>query len=163
MDTGYVIVGVVAVVVGLSFAAFAWVAIQPYQEDRQQAEAVSATVVSSEVVEVRNSEGQIQYSPEVTYRYTYGGSDYQSSALYPNNGSMVGSRSRAREVTDRYPQGRTLTAYVNADTPTTAFLIDESAPLWYWAAPVLGALLILYGLYSVVQGLRGAEASSATL
>ena len=71
MNTNYLVVGVAAVVIGLAIASFAWVQIVPYQEDRSNAETVTATVISSEVVEVRNSEGQIQHSPQVTFRYTY--------------------------------------------------------------------------------------------
>ncbi|MFC7132098.1 MULTISPECIES: DUF3592 domain-containing protein [Salinibaculum] len=160
MNTEYIVVGLAAVVIGLGFAGFAWLQIVPYQEDRSNAEPVDATVISSEVVEVRNSEGQIQHSPQVTYRYTYEGTEYTSSSLYPNNGSMVGSESRAQEIADRYAERSTLTAYVNADNPNAAFLIDESAPLWYWAGPGIGVLLVLYGLYSTLQGIRGVDASS---
>lgn len=163
MNTDYIIVGVAAVIIGMSITSFAWVQIVPYQEDRNNAETVTATVISSEVVEVRNSEGQIQHSPEVTYRYTYGGTTYTSSSLYPNNGSMVGSESRAREIASQYSESKTLTAYVNTEDPNAAFLIDESAPLWYWAGPVVGVLVILYGIYSTVQGIRGVEPSSANL
>lgn len=160
MNTKYLIVGVAAVVIGLAIASFAWVQIVPYQEDRNNAETVTATVISSEVVEVRNSEGQIQHSPQVTYRYTYEGTGYTSSSLYPNNGSMVGSESQAREIVSQYSESETLTAYVNTENPNAAFLIDESAPLWYWAGPVLGVLIVLYGVYAAVLGARGVEPSS---
>ena len=161
MNTNYLVVGVAAMVIGLGFAGFAWLQIAAYQEDRSNAETVDATVISSEVVEVRNSEGQIQHAPEIRYRYTYEGAEYRSDGLYPNNGTAVGSESRAEELVDRYPEGENVTAYVNAESPNAAFLIDESAPLWYWGGPAIGVLLILYGLYSAVQGIRGVEPSSA--
>lgn len=161
MNTDYIIVGVAAVIIGLAIASFAWVQIVPYQEERSNAETVTATVISSEVVEVHNSEGQIQHSPEVTYRYTYEGTEYTSSSLYPNNGTMVGSESRAQEIANRYTERETLTAYVNTENPNSAFLIDESAPLWYWAGPVIGVLIVLYGVYSTVLGIRGVESSSS--
>jgi len=161
MNTEYVVVGVAAVGIGLMLAGVAWFQIVPYQEDRRNAETVDAQVVSTGVTQGMNSEGQTQYAPNVTYRYSYGGTEYASSSVFPGAGDVVSSRSRAEEIVDRYREGDRVTAYVNAEDPESAFLIDESAPLWYWAGPVLGALIVLYGLHSILQGLRGVESSTA--
>jgi hypothetical protein len=163
MNTDYLVVGVAAIVIGLSIAGFAWVQIVPYQDARANAESVTATVTAADVIEVRNSEGQIRHSPQITYRYTYDETEYTSSSLYPNNNSMVGSESRAREIVRQYPAGEDVTAYVNTENPNSAFLIDISAPLWYWAGPVIGVLIVLYGVYSAVLGVRGAESTSGNL
>lgn len=161
MNTDYIVVGVAAVGIGLMLAGAAWFQIVPYQEDRRNAETVGAQVVSSGVAEGMNSEGQPVYAPNVTYRYSYEGGEFVSSSVFPGSGDVVSSRSRAEEIVDRFREGDRVTAYVNTEDPESAFLIDEGAPLWYWGGPGLGALIVLYGLYSILQGLRGVESSSA--
>lgn len=163
MNTSYIGVGVAAVVIGLAFAGVGWMYIVPYQEDTSNAEAVDAVVVSSEVIEDTNSEGQTTYASNVTYRYTYEGTEYTSSSVFPGDVDPVSDQSRAREIVDRHPPDKEVTAYVNTENPESAFLIDRSAPLWYWAGPVIGLLSVLYGVYSIVLGIRGAEQSSANL
>lgn len=162
MNTNYIVVGVVAVVLGLVFAGVGWVYIAPYQEDTSNAETVDAVVVSSGVVEGQNGEGQAVYAPNVTYRYTYQGTEYTSSSVFPGDVGPVSEQSRAREIVDRYPPGEEVTAYVNTEEPDSAFLVDRSAPLWFWAGPAVGLLSLLYGGYSVVLGVRGVDPSSAT-
>lgn len=161
MNTDYIIVGVVAVVIGSGFAGVAWTHIVPYREDVSNAEAVDAVVVSSGVIEDWDEEaGKTTYQPNVTYRYTYEGSEYTSSSVFPGDVNPVSDGSRAQEIVERYPPGEEVTAYVNTEEPGTAFLINRSAPLWFWAGPVIGLLSILYGVYSIVLGVRGVEPSS---
>jgi hypothetical protein len=160
MNTDYILVGVVAVAIGLMLAGVAWFQIVPYQQDRSNAETVSAQVISAEVTSGMNAEGQTEYAPEVTYRYSYEGSEYTSNSVFPGAGDVVSSRTRAEEIVDRYGTDDSVTAYVNTENPESAFLIDQSAPLWYWAGPVLGVLIVLYGINSIRQGLRGVESST---
>ena len=161
MNTNYLVVGVAAVVIGLAIASVAWLQIVPYQEDRKNAATVDATVIAAGVTEGQNAEAQTVYAPNVTYRYTYEGTDYTSSSVFPGTGDVVNSESRAQEIVDRFAPGKEVTAYVNTANPNSAFLIDEQAPLWYWAGPIIGGLLILYGVYATVLGVRGVEPASA--
>jgi hypothetical protein len=157
VNTNYLTVGVVAVVIGLVFAGVGWTYIVPYREDTSNAEPVDAVVVSSGVVESANAEGQTVYAPNVTYRYTYEGTEYTSRSVFPGDVGPVSERSRAREIAERYPPGNDVTAHVNTENPDSAFLIDRSAPLWFWAGPGIGLLSILYGVHSIVLGVRGVE------
>jgi hypothetical protein len=161
MNSNYIVVGVVAVVIGLAFAGAGWLYIVPYQADTNNAEGVDAVVVSSDVIQGTNAEGQATYAPSVTYRYTYEGVEYTSSLVFPGDVNPVSDQSRAREIAERYPTGEEVTAYVNTEDPESAFLIDRSAPLWFWAAPIIGLLSILYGVNSIVLGIRGVEPSSS--
>lgn len=163
MNTNYVVVGVAAVVLGLGFAGVGWVYIVPYQEDKSNAETVDAIVVASGVIEGMNSEGQQTYAPNVTYRYSYEGTEYTTSSVFPGHVNPVSDQSRAREIVERYPPGKEVTAHVHTKDPESAFLIDQSAPLWFWAGPVIGVLSFLYGMYSIVLGIRDVEPSSASL
>lgn len=161
MNTDYVVVGVAAICIGVAFAGVAWFQIVPYQQDRSNAATVSAEVVSADVTEGRNSEGQVVYSPSVTYRYSYQGTEFTSSSVFPGTGDVVGSQSRAQEIVDRYQPGDRVMAHVNTESPESAFLIDESAPLWYWGGPVLGLLIVLYGIKSIREGLRGVNSAGS--
>lgn len=160
MNASYLVVGVAAVALGLVFAAVAWTHILPYREDLTGAEQVDAVVLSSGVVESTNAEGQRVYEPTVTYRYTVEGTEYTSESVFPGDVNPVRDESRAREIVARYPEDAAVTAHVNADDPTSAFLVEQSAPLWFWGGPVVGVLLALYGVYAVVLGLRGVEPSA---
>jgi hypothetical protein len=162
MNTSYIVVGVVAVVIGLVFAGAGWMFIVPYQADTSNAEGVDAVVVSSDVIEGTNAEGQTTYTPNVTYRYTYEGIEYTGGMVFPGDVNPVSDQSRAREIVERYSLGKEVTAYVNTKDPESAFLIDRSAPLWFWAGPIIGLLSILYGVYSIVLGIRDVEASSTS-
>jgi Protein of unknown function (DUF3592). len=165
MNTSYIGVGVAAVVIGLAFAGAGWIYIVPYQADTSNAEGIDAVVISSDVIESTDVEGQNQkiYEPSVTYRYTYEGSEYTSSTVFPGDVNPVNDQSRAQEIVERYSPGEEVTAYVNTEDPASAFLIDRSAPLWFWAGPIIGLLSILYGVYSIVLGIRDVEPSSASL
>lgn len=160
MNSGYVVVGAASIVIGLLFGAVLFTHILPYQEDMRDVEEVDAVVLSSSVTQAQNSEGQVTYTPAVTYRYTYEGTEYTSDSIFPGDVDPVSDESRAREIVAQYPEGEEVTAYVNTEDPSTAFLIDEAPPLWFWLAPVVGVLAILYGLYSIVLGLRGVEHSA---
>lgn len=157
MNSQYVVVGVVALVIGLAFAGASWNYILPYRQDTQNAQAVDAEVVSSAVTEGYNSENQRVYGPHVVYRYTYDGTEYTSDSVFPGDADAVSEESRARDIVEQYAAGDEVTAYVNRDDPERAFLIDQSAPLWFWLGPVVSGLLVLYGGYSTVLGLRGVD------
>jgi hypothetical protein len=159
VNTNYVVVGVAAIVIGALFAGVALTHIEPLQDDVDSAEAVDAVVVSSRVVETTDAENQRRYHPNVTYRYTYDGTEYTASSVFPGDVSLVDSRERAREIVGDYQPGDEVTAYVNADDPGRAFLIERDSPLWFWAGPVIGVLMMLYGVNSIRHGLRGVEQS----
>lgn len=160
MNTQYIFIGFVSIALGLSFATVAWTHIHPYWEDTSDAEAVDAVVLSSNVDQDFTSEGTTAYAPNVTYRYTYKGTEYTSNSVFPGDVDLSTSVSRARDIVARHPEGEEVTAYVNSEDPTSAFLIDTQAPRWFWAGPVIGVLMILYGAHSIRLGVRGVEPSA---
>lgn len=157
MNTGYVLVGVVAVVLGLAFAAVAVTHIAPFTDDRADAVAVDATVTGSEVQTGTNAEGQQIYYPAISYRYTYEGTEFTSDSVFPGDVNPVSDQSRARELVEEYAAGSEVTAYVNVEDPSRSYLVDEQMPLWYWLGPVVGVLLVLYGFHSIRLGVQGVE------
>ncbi len=157
MNSEYVVVGLVAIVIGASFGAVAWTHIAPYQNDRRTAVAVDAVILDSGITEGTNSEGQTTYAPSVTYRYEYEGASYTSRSIFPGHINPVSQRSRAEEISSRFNTGAEATAYIKPNDPATAFLIDQSAPLWYWLGPLLGAGMIIYGIHSIRLGIKGTE------
>jgi hypothetical protein len=157
MNSQYVVVGLVAIVIGGAFGAVAWTHIAPFQDDRANAQTVDAVVLEVSITEGRNAEGQLTYAPNVTYRYEYQGRSYTSHSIFPGDINTVSERSRAENIAASYESGEAVTAYVNKDDPTSAFLLDRPTPLWYWLGPLIGVGMILYGVHSIRLGLNGVE------
>lgn len=57
----------------------------------------------------------------VRYIYTYAGNDYEGTAVYATEVRLVGMP-RSAEVMSRYPPGSSVTAWVNPEDPSRAFL-----------------------------------------
>jgi hypothetical protein len=161
MNSQYIVVGVVAIVIGAVFGAVAWTHIAPYQNDRQSAASVEAVILDSSISEGRNAEGQLTYAPNVSYRYEYEGTSYTSHSIFPGDINPVSDRSEAEDIVARYETGEHVTAYVNQNDPSSAFLLDQTAPLWYWLGPLIGIGMILYGVHSIRLGIKGVEPGAA--
>lgn len=114
---------------------------------------VDATILTSEVdFERRN--GDRRFFATVEFEYTHEGERYQSDLLYPTTDSKrFDGRSGAVSVVDRYPEGTTVTAFLDPEHPDAAFLNDEpasSGTLYY----VVGAAAALFGLLLVGDAVR---------
>lgn len=118
------------------------------------AESVDATVVSSSVVESddvgSNSQDRDEYTVSVEYRYTYDGTDYTSESLCPGTGSACKPSSDFRTNMEGfladYPEGETVTAYVQPDSPDDAHLIQSGPSLVYLGVAGFGLLLVGLGV-----------------
>jgi hypothetical protein len=161
MNSQYVVVGLVAIVIGGAFGAVAWTHIAPFQDDRANAQKVDAVVLDVSITEGRNAEGQLTFAPNVTYRYEYRGTSYTSHSIFPGDINPVSERSRAEDIAARYEVGEDVTAYVNRDDPTSAFLLDRPTPLWYWLGPLIGVGMILYGAHSIRLGIKDVDPETA--
>ena len=119
-----------------------------------------ATIVSSEVREVRTSTGgtrttgggmhrstSITYAPQVTFTYEYAGVPHQSERVFivPTNGQ----RSWANEVLREYPDGAAVVAWVDPNAPDEAFLVRRWGLSPY--AMMLAADVLLGFLMSMVS------------
>lgn len=102
-----------------------------------------------------SGESDREHYANVTYRYTYEGTEYMSDSLFPANRDEQVSRSRAEEIAGMYAAGDSVTVQVVPDDPTRSYLIEADMLWWYYLAPGFGALLALTGLLNVVQGIRG--------
>lgn len=86
---------------------------------------VDATV-SDTAIEERSGRRDTDYTPVVTFEYTYEGETYTSSNVYPGPlGREFDTREAARERLDEYEPGDTVTAYVPSDSPGNGFLERE--------------------------------------
>jgi len=101
---------------------------------------VSATVVSSDVGEVRGNKGNT-YKPVVVYNYRYQGNPYQAAAVTPIN--ISASRRWAQSIVAKYHTGDVTTAYVNPNNPYYAYLLRQVSiiPLIFVLLPILFGVL----------------------
>lgn len=122
--------------------------------DEKQAIEVSrpteAEIIASRVV-VEESDDEISYYPDITYRYEHEGQHYESSNLTPGFGNTSRSQSWAETLVEEHPPGAVVTAYVNPGEPTEAFLLQESSWVVCFIAMGVGAILIVL---AVRQGIR---------
>lgn len=111
---------------------------------------VDATV-SDTAIEQRSGRRDTDYSPVVTFEYTYEGETYTSSNVYPGPlGREFDAREAAREKLDEYEPGDTVTAYVPADSPGNAFLERERSNQPFFLIG-FGALFVVGTTYSRVR------------
>lgn len=127
------------------------------QQATANAEAVDATVVSAEVVNYEDANGQprddqdYDFRADIEYRYSYDGETYTSTNLCPGAGSGCApsgaDRSDAEEFVERYPEGETVTAYVPPGSPADAYLVEgASSSTLYLAFAGVGVVVFVLGL-----------------
>ena len=80
----------------------------------------TATVVSTDIATVRSNNNGTSFRPVVTYQYIVAGTPYTSQRLAPLTESY--SRSWAQNVIDRYPTGKSLTAWYDPKHPGNAII-----------------------------------------
>lgn len=128
-------------VVGLVLVGYGAYNYQQQSTALQDTVEVNATVTGTDLTtDIRR--GNRDFAPEVTFEYRYQNTSYTSDNLYPaGSGSNYDSESNARDVLAEYPEGATVTAYVNPSSPGRAFLVDEQSnkPLTF---AVLGVLTV---------------------
>ncbi len=131
----------VFLVMGLGFAVFFFVLPGLKLLDAQDWPGVSATVLSSEVVENYSSDGST-YKIDIRFAYHVNGQRYTSDT-YDFFSSMSSSGSKNKTaIVRRYPVGQTTTAYVNPSDPTVAVLSRGwSNAIWFGALPLVFALI----------------------
>lgn len=118
--------------------------------------AVPATVIASEVVTTKDSEGSISHTPVVRYIYHPGGaareSDVTTVLKYAAGGGW------AKEVVARYPPGLQTQAYVDPLDDGKVFLVHEpmSAP---YVGVLVSTIFLAFGLGIVFMGRDGGSMS----
>jgi len=96
---------------------------------------VSARVLSTATTAVRGSTGT-GYAPVVRYEYSIGGTRYESDAVLPVR--MAASLAWAERLRARFRAGAVVTAYVNPNRASSAFLVREVSlrPLLFVVLPL---------------------------
>jgi Protein of unknown function (DUF3592) len=96
---------------------------------------VTARVLSTDIKAVRGDKGTT-YAPAVRYDYSFDEQRYQSDRVLPL--SISASYGWAQRLRDRFRPGQIVTAYVNPNRPSSAFLVREVSllPLVFVAFPL---------------------------
>lgn len=127
----------------------------------QQTEAVRESVeVTATITELAvetesgtTSNPGVNYDPIVEFEYTYNGTEYTGTKIYPADIEQnYDTRSGAEAAIEQYEQGTQTVAYVSPDQPGDAFLKNNTsnAPI---IAIVLGGLFTLFASVSAVRKL----------
>lgn len=96
------------------------------KRDIGNSERTNATVLSSEVAEHSGVYWRTTYKPSIEFEYTYRGQKHTSDVLYPSMLDENTGYDWAESVVKDYPEGETVTAYVNPENPDGAFLKKRS-------------------------------------
>lgn len=133
----------------LLLVALAAIGYGGYDYVHQEAVIDDAVTVNATIKEVGITQGggrHIDYYPRVTYEYQFEGRTYTGEDIYPGSLSTgYDTRSEARAIVEPFAENETVTAYVDPQSPTDAFLKNErnSGPLYLVGFGVV-ALGILY-------------------
>ena len=116
-------------------------------------------VISSEVRRHSDSDGST-YSINISYRYTFKGTEHQSNRYHFVGGSSSGYDGKAA-VVGRFPAGASATCYVNPNNPTDAVLERGFTPdLWFGLIPLVFVAVGAGGIFSTLRGRRRAKSES---
>ncbi|MFC6835997.1 DUF3592 domain-containing protein [Halomarina ordinaria] len=147
--------GALALVVGLLVTGVGAYDYTQQSDAVANAVEVDATVTETGTESVSQRRGGPEYRPTVSFDYRYEGTAYTSDDVFPSAvTSTYDTRSAAESALQGYETGDTVTAYVDPDSPSEAFLTDRrsNGPLKFVA---IGGLFVLVGGASVVRGLAG--------
>lgn len=111
---------------------------------------VDATITDTGVDTVSTRRGGVDYKPTVSFEYRFEGTQHTAHNIYPSAVEPdYGTRADAEAELEPYAVGSTVTAYVDPDTPGSAFLKDEesNSPLKFAA---IGGIAFLLSLKSIL-------------
>ncbi|MCH8474337.1 MAG: DUF3592 domain-containing protein [Opitutales bacterium] len=124
------------------------------QESRESLNwpSVEGQVLSSKIVESRSSSSSggssTSYRADVTYRYTVDGSSYTGDRIQASSVSSS-NHSRARAMTRKYPEGKTVEVFYNPDRPYRS-LLEPGKSLGALLTSGFGGLFATFGLVMVL-------------
>jgi len=139
-----------AIVLGLGTMGYGGYSYTSQTAALDSAVAVDATIVSTSVETVSQRRGT-EYRPQATFNYTYNGTEYTSSNVYPGPLSReFGSEDEARAQLDGFEPGTTVSAHVPPDSPENAFLKVERSNKPFLLVGI-GALLVFGTVLSTLR------------
>ena len=138
------------VVIGLAIASYGGYDYIQQTEAVRDSVQIDATVteLSIETDSGTSSNPGVEYEPTVAFEYTYDGTQYTGTKLYPADIEQnYETRSAAKSAIDGYERGAQTTAYVDPDEPSDGFLKNKTsnAPL---VALGLGGVFTLFAVIS---------------
>lgn len=143
--------GSILMLIGVAISGFGYMNYQNQGDSLQNAVNITGTVTGTEIVE-NHGRRSTDYSPVISFEYTYQGQTYTSDNMYPPGDTQreLDSMSAAESVTAEYPTGSEVSAYVTPDNPGEAFLKKKrsNGPLLFTG---IGAAMVLGGLYVILK------------
>ena len=144
---------VLYILVGLAIASYGgYDYVQQTEAVRDSVEVdANITELSIETDSGTSSNPGVAYEPTVEFEYTYNGTEYTGTKLYPANIEQdYETRSAAESAIESYEQGTQTTAYVSPSEPGDAFLKNKTsnAPL---IAVGIGGLFTLFAAFSAAK------------
>lgn len=133
------------------------------QTNIEQSEPVEATVTDTrvETKQVHTDDGSIlQYHPTVSYTYSYEGVSFASESLYPGSDPVRDQERNARNVIAEFEKGDEVTAYVNTNDPSEAYLIEEYSAWQDYVWMGMGVILLFVGATVQTAAIRAVATSN---
>lgn len=92
-----------------------------------------------------------RYAPQIRFEYEFDGETYTAGNVNPPAGGVdaiprYGSESAAREALAEYTKGKTVTAYVDPQTPDEGFLERETNTLRNLGLVAIGGVVVAAGV-----------------
>lgn len=136
---------ILALVLVLAVTGVGGYALYDHYQQKAESRPVDAVVTYS-----GTWEGEESTHLELEYRYTVDGKTYTSTNVCPGigDGDCYGP---PEEVAARYEEGESVTAYVDPDDPSRAFLIEKGTPYPLYLMTGAGAFFTLLVLRDVVS------------
>jgi len=113
---------------------------------------VPGTVISSGLVQVRDSDNSVSTKAQVVYSYDVAGAAYKSTGI-----GVSGGKGRATAIVERYPVGAPVRVFYNPAKPASALLEPGTQGLRWML--IAGTIAVVIGLI-IAGGSSGSSASA---
>ncbi|MDS0222351.1 DUF3592 domain-containing protein [Haloarcula sp. S1AR25-5A] len=143
---------VLYIVIGVAIASYGGYDYVQQTEAVRNSVEVDATITerSIETDSGTASNPGVKYEPSVEFEYTYNGTRYTGTKLYPANiGRDYETRSAAESAIEPYERGTQTIAYVSPDEPGDAFLKNETSRAPIIAIGIGGVFALIAALSAV--------------
>lgn len=144
---------VLYILIGIAIISYGGYDYVQQTEAVRESVAVDATITELDIETDRGTSSNpgVNFDPVVEFAYTYNGTEYTGTQIYPADIEQnYETQSGAESAIEEYEQGAQTTAYVSPDQPGDAFLKNETsnAPI---IAIVLGGLFTLLSIVSAIR------------
>jgi len=136
---------------GITLMGYGFTQYRDQSQNLNNAVNVSATVTDTNIRTDSSRRGGTDYQAEISFEYSYEEQSYSSDFIYPlDDDKEFNQQSKAHQYIDSYPTGSNVEAFVNSESPETAFLNAERSnqPL---ILMIVGTLTALMGAYKLTR------------